>query len=685
MKRKIRGDRGRPYDTKESPEGEDYLKAKGIRDESGEIGSGRKKPCHGVKFISTSIFDEDRRTAEIDLTCYDESRINLNLPEILLNKRKFSDTQIFPAIVRYLEERLNIRRMTEIQATCLPCLAKGRDNDILIQACTGSGKTLAFVVPIIDLIIKGSVELEGSGKELSRASGVLCIILSPTRELAYQLYSVVQDLVNNISNPKFAVGRRLKHWIVSGILSSGSKKKGEKAVLRRGIQILVSTPGRLLDHLRSTASLKIHTLRWLVLDEADLLLQLGLLETVLDIKSIINRSFEIGGSDPYGASPFFPKKCINVMCSATLSNMRGLIAETLNDPLLISPLGKKADPSGDHNMEQRSTLKDSVSRTVKQHFIVSPAKQRLVCLVGLLKMILRVAATRNYISRGGRGPKAIVFFSTCDSVDNYFNVLTQHSRNNEQSADGLCFSGLSDILETKVFRLHGKLTPGDRGSTFQEFINYPGATLLFTTDLSERGLDIGGVVSIVQYDLPQTTKGYVHRIGRTARMGEHGDAWTFLFESEVEYVNLIKSEIGDDSDITQVRPETLFSELLPVKGRDKGISYRSVAINLQKSLEKFVNDSSEDLELAHRALTSFMRAYASHKNKSIFGLKRLHMGHLAKSFGLACAPTGLSSIIKRDVSTVAKRDEPSKKKTASYVPISRHLVSSVAEFGDGLT
>ncbi|KAJ3068063.1 ATPdependent RNA helicase [Rhizoclosmatium hyalinum] len=174
----------------------------------------------------------------------------------------------------------------------------GRHTDCMVQAQTGSGKTLAYLLPIVHRLIQAERELAVDDRPLlNRTLGTLAIVLAPTRELAKQINTVLEQLLmysrgtgprdededdndddeeeekpaaTTSSTPKIS-----KHWIVPGLVVGGDKKKSEKARLRKGCTILVSTPGRLIDHLKTTQSFELGNLRWLVLDEADRFLELG--------------------------------------------------------------------------------------------------------------------------------------------------------------------------------------------------------------------------------------------------------------------------------------------------------------------------------------------------------------------------------------------------------------------------
>lgn len=174
---------------------------------------------------------------------------------------KCADDSAAGGIVRgHLRDGFGLTRPTRVQKLVIPLALTG--SSLIVKSETGSGKTLAFLLPIVQGLLSESADGATGG---GRSAGTRALVIAPTRELAAQIFGVVSRLVQ-----PFPV-------IVPGLLSGGEKRKSEKAKLRKGCTIIVATPGRLLDHLQSTASFVCdsHSLQWLVLDEADRLLDLG--------------------------------------------------------------------------------------------------------------------------------------------------------------------------------------------------------------------------------------------------------------------------------------------------------------------------------------------------------------------------------------------------------------------------
>ncbi|KAK2071054.1 hypothetical protein P8C59_005508 [Phyllachora maydis] len=178
-------------------------------------------------------------------------------------------------IAQHLSSKLEMRAPTSIQKNTIPQLIK-EDSDAFLQAETGSGKTLAYLLPIVQRILALSLNDDGTTKDVKihRNSGLFALILGPTRELCKQIATVAEKVF------------RCAPWLVSTTVIGGESKKSEKARIRKGINILIATPGRLADHLANTKVLDVGTVRWLVLDEGDRMMEMGFEE---DLRTIVSK------------------------------------------------------------------------------------------------------------------------------------------------------------------------------------------------------------------------------------------------------------------------------------------------------------------------------------------------------------------------------------------------------------
>ncbi|RKP22289.1 P-loop containing nucleoside triphosphate hydrolase protein, partial [Syncephalis pseudoplumigaleata] len=195
---------------------------------------------------------------------------------------------------------------------------------------------------------------------------------------------------------------------------------------------------------------------------------------------------------------------------------------------------------------------------------------------------------------------------------------------------------------TPLYRLHGNMPQTDRQRVYTEFCAASQGVLV-CTDVAARGLHLPGVDQIVQYDAPCDIRDYAHRVGRTARLGKEGDALLFLLPSEMAYVDVLK---GQGMQTILVAMEDILGRLC---GSGRRNDFEQAATQLQLQFERWVLHQTEAARLAREAFTAHVRAYATHaaSEKHIFHVKFLHLGHLAKSFGLREAPGQVSTSQKK--------------------------------------
>ncbi|KAI9795548.1 MAG: ATP-dependent RNA helicase dbp7 [Piccolia ochrophora] len=558
----------------------------------------------------------------------------------------FTNLKLSTALSAHLLTKMDVKAPTSIQRSAIPQLV-GEDYDAFIQAETGSGKTLAYLLPIVQRIMQVSREIltdgsnAGDGK-LHRDSGLFAIVLAPTRELCRQISVVLNSLL------------RCAHWIVSGTVIGGEKKKSEKARLRKGLNILVATPGRLADHLDNTKVLDVGNVRWLVLDEGDRLMELGFEEEILGIVKKLESRSKFPKQGPGQSS--LPPKRVTVLCSATMKmNVQRLGEISLKDAvhLQTDPQEKQADSSNDLVHSPTPQAAFSAPAQLKQSYAVVPAKQRLVALASILA---------HSFSHRSTITKAIVFISCADSVDFHFSVFTRplpstSSPPPETAAPpnhNISIAPITQLPLTNnpptspptLYKLHGSLPPHLRTSTLHAFTHSTTPAILFATDVASRGLDLPNVDLVLEYDPPFAAADHLHRVGRTARAGRPGQAVIFLLPGPEEtYVDVLRSATGTTSlPIKRTDADALLKKGFSGDGGGGGdASYESRATNYHLDLERALLSSPTLLDLARRAFRSHVRAYATHvaTERAMFDLRELHLGHLAKGFGLRERPGGI--------------------------------------------
>lgn len=549
-------------------------------------------------------------------------------------------------IAQHLSSKLEMKAPTSIQKNTIPSLVK-EDNDAFLQAETGSGKTLAYLLPIVQRILALSHDEDGTstGTKIHRDSGLFAIILAPTRELCKQIATVLDKVL------------RCAPWLVSTTVIGGESKKSEKARLRKGINILIATPGRLADHLDNTKVLDVGTVRWLILDEGDRLMEMGFEE---ELKSIVGkiRKETLQKTNKEGvALDALPQRRITVLCSATMKmNVQRLGEISLHDAIHIT--ASKSENEADGVVETNDAVFSAPSQ-LKQSYIIVPAKLRLVTLIALLK---------SSFSRKGSISKAIVFISCADSVNFHFDLLRSSASQPRSDETALTKDTVADVAyitspanpSITLLKLHGSLQQPVRTATLASFRDSKDPCVLVTTDIASRGLDVPAVELVVEYDPAFSVDDHVHRIGRTARAGRSGNTSLFLQPGcEEGYVDLLKSSTslapqsydatlqkGFVTPIALPKPADAAESQMLVSERQ---TPNSRAEALQLHLEQRLLASEKEgggaklLDSARQAFRSHIRAYATHvrDERVYFDITQLHLGHAAKSFALREAPGGI--------------------------------------------
>lgn len=339
---------------------------------------------------------------------------------------------------------------TPIQLQAIPALLEGRD--LLGCAQTGTGKTAAFAIPILQRLVINHKNL------ISKQPRVL--VLTPTRELAIQVHDSFVTYGKNLN---------LKFSVIFGGVGQGHQVKA----LSRGVEVLVATPGRLLD-LIEQGYIRLDQLEVFVLDEADRMLDMGFIH---DVKKLIR---------------MLPPKTHNLFFSASMPPQ----IENLANSILQNPVKVEVNPA--------SSTVDKIAQSVL--FVERENKRPL------LKYLLKNANLK----------KVIVFSRTKHGADKIVDVLAQ---------DGVA----SDAI-------HGNKSQKARQNALENF-RIGKTRVLVATDIAARGIDVDGITHVINYDLPNDSESYVHRIGRTARAGASGYAISFCDAEEKAFLKDIEKLI----------------------------------------------------------------------------------------------------------------------------------------------
>ena len=354
---------------------------------------------------------------------------------------------------------------TDIQQQAIPPLLEGRD--LVGCAQTGTGKTAAFAIPILQ-------KLASERRESKAPRTIKALILAPTRELAIQIGDSFSTYGKNLG---------FKNLVIFG----GVGQKPQTDALKSGIDILVATPGRLLD-LMNQKFINLHHVQFFVLDEADRMLDMGM---VNDVKKIIAH---------------LPQRRQNMLFSATMpAEITKLVDSLLTDPVKVA-------------VTPISSTVDIIEQAV--YYVGKKDKKQL--LIHLLK-------DKSIES-------VLVFTRTKHGADKVVKDLTK--------------------VGVQAQAIHGNKSQGARQQALSNFKERR-TRILVATDIAARGIDIIELSHVLNYDLPNISETYVHRIGRTGRAGLGGIALSFCDEEEIPYLKDIEKLIQKKIPVVEDHPYPL--------------------------------------------------------------------------------------------------------------------------------
>ncbi|KAG4413646.1 hypothetical protein IFR04_013224 [Cadophora malorum] len=389
-------------------------------------------------------------------------------------------------VVEQITKRMGHHTMTDVQSLTIN---QGlQSTDIVAQARTGTGKTLGFLVPTIQNILRKSPELAHRKRySRARASDIRAIIISPTRELAEQIAVEAEKLCDNTDlRVQVAVG-------------GNSKRSMLQKTIREGCHILVGTPGRLQDLLSDPYSgVRAPNLTTLVLDEADRLLDDGFSKDVEAIQDLLPDRQEVDRQ--------------TLLFSATMPReVMRLVRQTLKPDFHFVQAVKEGDLA--------------THEKVPQHIVVTPGMENF--MPALLELAKREIAKADEARKTGgevRPFKAIVYFTSTANV-----VLASDIFQNLKSSGSGLF-GQHPLYPAQISEMHGQLSQQQRTYVSDKFRRAKSA-IMFSTDVTARGMDFPNVTHVVQIGLPPNREQYIHRIGRTGRGDKTGDGFIIVDQS----------------------------------------------------------------------------------------------------------------------------------------------------------
>ena len=370
---------------------------------------------------------------------------------------RFEDLNLHPSLLKAVKDQ-NYTKPTAIQKKAIPLVLKR--NDVLGSAQTGTGKTAAFALPILHHLIS-----EGTNKKIR------ALVVTPTRELAIQIGEnfTLYSKYNSIRNT---------------VIFGGVKQGSQTNELAKGVEVLIATPGRLLD-LIGQGFISLKDIGYFVLDEADRMLDMGFIH---DIRKILNQ---------------LPEERQSLFFSATMpKNIIDLSSQILKHPKRIS-----VNPVS------------STAETIKQYIYYTNKSDKKDLLIYILK-------------------------------DQSINQLLLFSRT-KHGSDRIVRNLRKKNI--KASAIHGDKTQGQRQKALQSFKDYQ-IRVLVATDIAARGIDIDKLSFVLNYDIPNESETYVHRIGRCGRAGEKGVAISICEPEENAYIRSIKKLIQKEIETVQSHP-----------------------------------------------------------------------------------------------------------------------------------
>jgi len=364
----------------------------------------------------------------------------------------FNKLGLSPSLLKAIKEQ-GYTEPTPIQKQAIPVILKRKD--ILAGAQTGTGKTAGFTLPLLELLSRA--------KPTKTKHTLRALILTPTRELAAQVGESVE-----------LYGKYLPFKSV--IIFGGVKINPQIAKLRKGVDIVIATPGRLLDHI-SQKTLNLKNIDFFILDEADRMLDMGFIN---DIKKVL---------------ALLPKQKQTLLFSATYSDeIKKLSDRLLNSPALIE-------------VARRNTASETVKQAV---YHVDKARKRELL---------------SHLISEGKWKQVLVF------------TRTKHGANR--------LTGQLEKDNITAVAIHGNKSQNARTKALADFKKGE-VRVLVATDIAARGIDIDQLPHVVNYELPNVSEDYIHRIGRTGRAGNEGEAISLVCVDEHEYLVNIEKLIKKD-------------------------------------------------------------------------------------------------------------------------------------------
>lgn len=536
----------------------------------------------------------------------------------------------------FLKDNLKYASMAPVQARTIPLFLA--NYDVVVEAITGSGKTLAYLIPALEMLLRP--RCREVAKETKNA--VFAIFVLPSRELAQQVFQVTKRMLHFVTKDYKggSLANGLPAYSYQCYIGGRDIKHDVEEFSKQGGNVLVGTPGRLYELLVSSKHSTLFNFsqfELLVLDEADKLLEFGF-KTKLD--AILKR---------------LPKQRRTGLFSATQTKELAELARAgMRNPVSVTVRLSSL------NSAATDSAKPQIPEQLSNSYAFARASEKL-------DRLLEYLATH-------KDAKVLIYVMTCASVEWLYEAL----------ATVLCKDDADN-----VFALHGQMKLEKRQKVHRQ-VTKRTRCVLVCTDVAARGLDIPEVGVVIQYDPPVDPNTFIHRIGRTARMGRSGESVVFLMPQELEYVNFMRLQnvplqaLDEERDSVDAAKDfvqhmnarrTLLSSEVPDRRkaihqahREKQLTRSERRQQLHEAHQARMQGKSQRLakkkevmgdmcdspavlalrraectnakllSLAARAFVSFLRAYKEHECRYIFQLQLIDLTDLTHGFALFKVP-----------------------------------------------
>ena len=519
-----------------------------------------------IESLNKRILNELPPTGKFSTSTEEQSSVDQSKLEIWEKPySKFKDLPISSKTIQGLSFSKYFN-LTPIQRATLPHTLGGRD--LLGASKTGSGKTLCFLIPILENLYRdGWIKEEGLG----------ALILLPTRELAIQVFEVINK-----------IGKH--HNFSVGMVIGGNDYDKEKYIVNN-MNILIGTPGRVLQHMSESYMFNADNLKMLIIDEADRILDEGFEEELIKLLNYLpkNRQTLLFSATLTRSLKRLVKIHMRAPEYINLSNTDSVLnaIENINkNELSIMKINNNNIPTANNNNNGNNNTNDLIiPKNLNQFYTIVEPENRVNVLYSFLKT--------------HKTSKCLVFVSSRKQV-RYFTEVFKHLK-----------------LGMLFLDIHGKQKQGKRSTTFYTFSQKRNSVVLFATDLASRGVDFPAIDWVIQLDPPEDISQYIHRAGRTARYKSDGNSVLFVSEKENNFINELK--IRKINILKMKIPPNKISNITPV-------------------VRSLLSEHKELIELAEKAITSYVKSINLMANKNVFNVKNIDLGKLALSYGLVSSP-----------------------------------------------